>query len=82
MLRSANGLPKKSERYRVMFKLIAIILAAIPVVLFLRTIFPGQSKKMSQAISDFKKEVDYVIWAMLFLIGCGFVYSLGKLILN
>jgi hypothetical protein len=65
-----------------MFKLIAIILAAIPVVLFLRTIFPGQSKKMSQAISDFKKEVDYVIWAMLFLIGCGFVYSLGKLILN
>jgi hypothetical protein len=64
-----------------MFKLIAIILAAIPVVLFLRTIFPGQSKKMSQKISDFKKEVDYVIWAMLFLIGCGFVYSIGKLIL-
>jgi hypothetical protein len=65
-----------------MFKLITIILAAIPVILFLRAIFPGQSKKMSRAISDFKKDVDYVIWVMLFLIGCGFVYSIGKLFLN
>jgi hypothetical protein len=65
-----------------MFKLIGIILAAIPVVLFLRAIFAGQLKKRSQAVSDFKRQVDYMIWAMLFLIGCGFVYSIGKLFLN
>jgi hypothetical protein len=65
-----------------MFKLIGIILAATPVVLFLRAIFAGQSKKRSQAVSDLKKRVDYLIWAMLFLIGCGFVYSIGKLFLN
>jgi hypothetical protein len=72
----------QAQRHRVMFKLIGIILAAIPVVLFLRAIFTGQSKKRSQAVSDFKKQVDYLVWAMLFLIGCGFVYSIGKLILD
>jgi hypothetical protein len=65
-----------------MLKLIGIILAATPVVLFLRAIFAGQSKKRSHAVSDFKKQVDYLVWAMLFLIGCGFVYSIGELILN
>jgi hypothetical protein len=65
-----------------MYKLIGIILAAIPVVLFLKAIFTGQSKKRSQDVSDFKRQVDYLVWAMLFLIGCGFVYSIGKLILN
>jgi len=65
-----------------MYKLMVIVLAAIPVVLFVRGIFTGQSKKRSQAVSDFKKQVDYLVWAMLFLIGCGFVYSVGKLILN
>ena len=66
-----------------MFKLIGIILAAIPVVLFLRTLFKGfmgKSPKRSQAVADFKKQVDYVVWAILFMIGCGVVYSVGKLI--
>jgi hypothetical protein len=65
-----------------MYKLIGIILAAIPVVLFLRTIFAGRSQKRSQAVSDFKRQVDYLVWAMLLLIGCGFVYSIVKLVLN
>ena len=65
-----------------MYKLKTIIMAAITVVLFLRTIFGGRSKKRSQSMSDFKKQVDYLIWAMLFLIGFGFVYSLAKIMLN
>jgi hypothetical protein len=65
-----------------MYKLIGIILAAVPVVLFLRAIFPGQSKKRSQAVADFKKRFDYFLWAMLLLIGCGLVYSVGKLFLD
>ena len=63
-----------------MYKLISIILAAIPVILFLRTIFIGQVKR-SQAVSDFRKQIDYLVWIILILIGCGLVYSLGKLIL-
>jgi hypothetical protein len=63
-----------------MYKLITIILAAIPVILFLRTIFIGQLKR-SQAVSEFRKQIDYLVWIVLILIGCGLVYSLGKLIL-
>lgn len=65
-----------------MYKLITIIMAAIPIILLLRTLFGGRSKKRSQSMSDFKKQVDYLVWAMLFLIGCGLVYSLAKLMLN
>ena len=43
-----------------MYKLITIILAAIPVILFLRTIFMGQLKR-SQAVSDFRKQIDYLV---------------------
>ena len=64
-----------------MYKLITIILAAMPVILFLRTIFIGQLKR-SQAVSDFRKQIDYLVWIILILIGCGLVYSLGKLILS
>ena len=64
----------------VMYKLISIILAAIPFILFLRTIFIGRLRR-SQAVSDFRKQIDYLVWIILILIGCGLIYSLGKLIL-
>jgi hypothetical protein len=63
-----------------MYKLLGIMLAAIPIVLFLRAIFTTQSKKRSQAVSDFKKQIDYLVWAILFLIGCEVVYLVGTLI--
>ena len=62
-----------------MFKLIGIIVAAMPVILFVRALFMG-SKRRSQAVSNFKKQVDYVVWAILFMISCGVVFSIGKLI--
>jgi uncharacterized membrane protein YidH (DUF202 family) len=62
-----------------MYKLIGIILAAMPVILFLRAMFMG-SKRRSQTLSNFKKQVDYAVWAILFMIGCGLVFSIGKLI--
>ena len=55
-----------------MYKLIGIIVAAMPVILLLRAMFMG-SKKRSQAVSNFKKQVDYLVWAMVILIGFGFV---------
>jgi hypothetical protein len=61
------------------YKLIGIILAAVPVVLFLKAIM-GQSRKGSQAVSAFKKHMDYVFWVIMLLIGCGVIYSLGKLL--
>ncbi len=62
-----------------MLKLIGIIVAAMPVILFLRAMFMG-SKRRSQAVSNFRKQVDYAVWAILFMIGCGVAFSIAKLI--
>ena len=63
-----------------MYKLITILVAAISIILFLRTIFFGRSKAMKLAVSDFRKQIDYLVWVILLAIGCGIVYSVGKLI--
>jgi hypothetical protein len=65
-----------------MYKLITILVAAIPVVLFLRNIFTTRSKTRSQAVSNFKKQVDYLVWAILISIGLEIAYLIGKLVLN
>jgi hypothetical protein len=64
---------------RSMYKLITFGVAAIPVILFLRSLFRGQLNK-SQTFSDFKKHMDYVVSAILFFIGCGIVYAVAELI--
>jgi hypothetical protein len=63
-----------------MFKLIAILVAAIPLVLFLRAVFFRHSKAMQRAFADVNKQIDYLSWAILFFVGCGIAYSVGKLI--
>jgi hypothetical protein len=62
-----------------MYKLIVFLVAAIPIVLFLRRIF-GRSKVVKGAVADFKRNVDYLVWAILFLIGCTLVYAVGKVV--
>jgi hypothetical protein len=63
-----------------MYKLIVVIAAAMPAILLLRAIFVGRSQKASRAFSDFKKQIDYLVWGILVIFGCGFVYSAGSLI--
>jgi succinate dehydrogenase/fumarate reductase cytochrome b subunit len=68
-----------SGHISLMFKIIGIILAIMPIVLFLRAIFM-RSKKTSQAVSEFKKQLDFAVWVILFFIACAVVYEVGKLI--
>ncbi len=63
-----------------MYKFIVIIAAAMPTILLLRALFVGRSKKASHALSEFKKQIDYLVWVILFVIGCVFVYSVANLI--
>jgi hypothetical protein len=65
-----------------MVKFIGIILAVMPVVLFLRAIFMGRSKKRSEAVSEFKKQLDFAVSVILFFIGCAVVYAVAKLIFH
>ena len=63
-----------------MYKLIAIVAAAIPIILFLKTTVFGKSKVLQEASSSFRRQVGYVAWGILFLVGCAFLYSVGSLI--
>jgi hypothetical protein len=65
-----------------MLKLIAFIVAAIPIVLLVKAIFFGKSGKNAKALADFKRQVDYVVWAILVIVACGIVYSLARLVLS
>ena len=62
-----------------MYKLIVIIAAAMPIILALRAILVGRSQK-ARVFSEFKKQIDYLVWAILFVIGCFFVYQLASMI--
>ena len=63
-----------------MYKLITILAAAIPVILFLKTVFFGRSKVMREASSAFRRQVDYLVWGIVFLVACALAYSVGTLI--
>ena len=63
-----------------MYKLIAILVAAMPIILFLRTMFFRKSKIMTEASSAFRRQVDYLVWGIFVLVGCALVYSVGTLV--
>ena len=63
-----------------MYKLITILAAAIPIILFLKTVLFGKSKVMREASAAFRRQVDYLVWGILLLVGCALVYSVGTLL--
>jgi hypothetical protein len=76
-----NNPPKRpGERASSMVKLITILAAAIPIILFVKTVFLGKSKVMREASTAFQKQVDYLVWGILFLVSCALIYSIGTLI--
>ena len=63
-----------------MYKLIAILIAAMPIILFLRTVFFKKSKVIQEASSAFRKQVDYLVWMILSLVAIALLYSIGTLV--
>jgi hypothetical protein len=63
-----------------MVKLITLLAAAIPIILFVKNVVLGKSKVMREATSEFRRQVDYLAWGLLFLVGCALAYSIGSLI--
>jgi hypothetical protein len=61
------------------FKLISILLAVIPAFLFLRAVF-GRSTAVKRAASDFRRQIDYLVWVILVIIAVGMIYSVASLI--
>ena len=63
-----------------LLKLIALISAAIPLILFLRAVFGKRPSKLGTAWREAKKQIDLAIYIFLGLIGCIVAYALGKFI--
>jgi hypothetical protein len=62
-----------------LLKLIAFASAAIPVILFLRSILFRRRTKLGEGLREFKKQVDLAIWIFLGVVGCVMIFALGKL---
>lgn len=60
-------------------KLIALLAAAIPLILFVRTLLGRRPTKLGATLREFKKQVDLAIWIFLGLIGCVLAVALGKI---
>jgi hypothetical protein len=63
-----------------LLKLIALISAAIPLILFLRTIFGRRQSKFGATLREFKKQVDTAIYIFIGIVGCVVVFALGKIV--
>ena len=63
-----------------LLKLIALLAAVIPLILFLRKVFFRRPSKFSATLHEFKKQVDLAIYIFLGLIGCVVAFALGKII--
>jgi hypothetical protein len=63
-----------------LFKIIAFIAAAVPLILFVRAVFFQRTTKLGEGVKEFKKQFDLAIWIFLGLIGCVVVFAAGKLL--
>ena len=50
-----------------MLKLITILAASIPIVLFVKNLFFRKSKVLQKASAEFRKQIDYLVWGILVL---------------
>ncbi len=62
-----------------LLKFIAFVAAAIPLILFARSIFFRRPTKFGAAMSEARKQIDLAIWIFLGLIGCIVAFAAAKL---
>ena len=62
------------------FKIIALAAAAIPIFLFVRSIFFRRPSRLNEGFQEFKKQSDLAVSIFLFLIGCVVIFAAGKLV--
>ena len=63
-----------------LFKIIAFIAAAIPLFLFVRSVFFRRPTRFSEGVKEFKKQIDLAVWIFLVLVGCLVAVAAGKLV--
>jgi len=61
------------------FKIIALIAAAIPIFLFVRSVLFQRTTRVNEGLREFKKQANLAVSIFLFLIVCVVVFAAGKL---
>jgi hypothetical protein len=61
------------------FKIIAFIAAAIPIFLFIRSIFFRRTTRLNDGLKEFKKHANLAVSIFLVLIGCVVAFAAAKL---
>ena len=62
-----------------MLKLIALLSATIPLVLFVRAMIGARPTRFGAAWREAKKQVDLGITIFLVIVGCVFIFAMAKL---
>jgi hypothetical protein len=62
------------------FKIMAFVAAAIPIFLFVRSIFFRRPTRMNEGFKEFKKQSDVAVSIFLILITCVVIFAVGKLV--
>ena len=62
-----------------LLKLIALLAAAIPLIMFVRAMLGRRPTKLGAVMREAKKQIDLAIWIFLGLIGCVLAVALGKI---
>ena len=63
-----------------LLKIIAFVAAAIPIILFLRSIFLRRPSRMSEGLKEFKKQGNLAVTIFLVLVGCVVAFAAIKLV--
>lgn len=63
-----------------LLKLIAFIGAALPVILFIRTVLLKRSTRTAASLKTFKRQMDYVLTVFLVAVGCVLVYAVAEIV--
>jgi len=61
------------------FKIIALIAVAIPIFLFVRSVFFQRTTRVNEGLREFKKQANLAVSIFLILIVCVVVFAAGKL---
>jgi hypothetical protein len=62
-----------------LFKIMAFVAAAIPIILLLRSLFFRRSTRVSEGLKEFKKQSNLAVTILLILIGVVVAFTLVKL---
>lgn len=63
-----------------LLKIIAVLSALIPLILFVRSMLGRRPTKLGAAMREAKKQIDLAVTIFLVVVGCVVAFALGKIV--